>query len=78
MRGLMVNRGWAIIFGVLALLVLGSEMLRTLPSFSSSVAVAQDPPEEGAPAEEAPADGAPTEAPSENFLLWFIGALGGK
>lgn len=78
MRGLMVNRGWAIIFGVLALLVLGSEMLRTLPSFSSSVAVAQDPPEEGAPAEEAPADGAPTEAPSENFLLWFIGALGWK
>ncbi len=78
MRGPMVNRGWAVIFGVLAMLVLGGELLRTVPLFSSSAAVAQeDPvPEEGAA--DVPADAAPAEAASQNFLIWFIGALGWK
>lgn len=76
MRGFMVNRGWAVIFGVLALLVLGGELLSSLPAFSSSAAVAQDPD----PAAETTADPAEPEkdpdAPSDNFLIWFAGALG--
>ena len=78
MRGFMVNRGWAAIFGLLALLALGSELLSSLPSFSASAVVAQeaDPAAEGpaaAPAADATAD---PDAPSENFLIWFVGALG--
>ena len=61
MRGFMVNRGWAVIFGVLALLVLGGELLSSLPSFSSSAAVAQEadpaaPEETAKPAEDATVD----------------------
>ena len=78
MRGFMVNRRWAVIFGVLALLALGSELLNSLPSLAPQAAVAQ----EADPAAEGTAD-KPTEdstkdpnAPSENFLIWFVGALG--
>lgn len=79
MRGLMVNRGWAVIFGVLAMLVLSGELLRSLPSFSSSAAaVAQDPAEEGAAADPSAEGAPPTTEPSQNFLIWFIGALGWK
>lgn len=78
MRGFMVHRGWAVIFGVLALLVLGGELLSSLPSFSSSAAVAQEadpaaPEETAKPAADQAVD---PDAPSENFLIWFIGALG--
>ncbi|MGI8981412.1 MAG: MotA/TolQ/ExbB proton channel family protein [Pirellulaceae bacterium] len=80
MRGLMVNRGWAIIFGVLAMLILGGELVSSLPFFSSSAAVAQEPDpaaeETTTPAED-PAAVDP-DAPSENFLIWFITALGWK
>ena len=78
MRGPTVNRGWAIIFGVLAMLVLGGELVSSLPSFSSSTAVAQEVPDPAAegtttPTEESTVD---PDAPSENFLIWFLGALG--
>ena len=78
MRGPTVNRGWAIIFGVLAMLVLGGELVSSLPSFSSSTAVAQEVPD---PAAEEGTTSAPTEevdpdAPNKNFLIWFLGALG--
>lgn len=81
MRGLMVNRGWAIIFGVLAMLVLGGELVSSLSSFSSSAAVAQEPEVDPAaeetttPADETAVD---PDAPSDNFLIWFITALGWK
>ncbi len=79
MRGLMVNRGWAVIFGVLAMLVLSGELLRSLPSLSSSAAaVAQDPAEEEAAADPSAEGAPPTTEPSQNFLIWFIGALGWK
>ena len=58
MRGPTVNRGWAIIFGVLAMLVLGGELVSSLPSFSSSTAVAQEVPD---PAAEEGTTSAPTE-----------------
>lgn len=77
MRGLMVNRGWAIIFCVLALLVLGGELLHSLPSFSPTAVVAQEEevvdPAAETPAEETTVD---PDAPSQNFLVWFVGALG--
>ena len=79
MRGFMVNRGWAVIFGVLALLVLGGELLSSLPSFSSSAAFAQDPDPAAEPGAETTAVGEETkdpDAPSDNFLIWFAGALG--
>ena len=75
MRRLMVTRSWAVLFGVLALLVLGGEMLSSFPSFSPSVARAQ---EEAAPEAPAAEETPPSETPvqSENFLIWFVGALG--
>ena len=75
MRGFTVNRGWAVIFGVLALLALGSELLSSLPSLSPRAAVAQeaDPATDAKPAEESTVD---PDAPNENFLIWFVGALG--
>jgi len=79
MRGLSVIRGWAVIFGLLAMLVLAGELLSSLPVFSVAQAVAQD--EEAKPAEAAPGDvpadtTVDKDAPSENFLIWFVGALG--
>jgi biopolymer transport protein ExbB len=81
MRGFTVNKGWAAIFGVLALLVLGGEMLRGFSFHNSSAAVAQEenPAGEGAAAETTDPAADPnvnTQAPSENFLIWFVGALG--
>ena len=79
MRGPTVNRGWAIIFGVLAMLVLGGELVSSLPFFSSSVAVAQE--EGAAETTTEPATEEPTvdpDAPSDNFLIWFVTALGWK
>jgi len=77
MRKIMVHRGWAVIFGVLALLILGGELISSLPSFSSSAAVAQetDPAAETTATEETKTEEG-TAPPSENFLLWFVGALG--
>lgn len=78
MRGPTVNRGWAIIFGVLAMLVLGGELVSSLPSFSSSTAVAQEPDPDAIVdgAATTPAEEVDPDAPSENFLIWFLGALG--
>lgn len=77
MQGHLVNRGWAIIFAVLALLVLGGELFRSLPSSVPAAAVAQEEevvdPAAETPAEETAVD---PDAPSENFLVWFVGALG--
>ena len=78
MRGFTVNKGWAAIFGVLAILVLGGEMLRGFSFHSSSAAIAQeeDPGAAGtdpAAKEESTVD---PNGPSENFLIWFVGALG--
>lgn len=78
MRGPTVNRGWAIIFGVLAMLILGGELVSSLPSFSSSTAVAQEPDPDAIVdgAATTPAEEVDPDAPSENFLIWFLGALG--
>ena len=78
MRGPTVNRGWAIIFGVLAMLVLGGELVSSLPSFLSSAAVAQEPDPDAIVdgAATTPAEEVDPDAPSENFLIWFLGALG--
>ena len=78
MRGIMVHRGWAIIFGVLAILILGGELLSSLPSFSSTAVVAQEEDPAAEPAAETPAEEAPVDpdAPSDNFLIWFVTALG--
>ncbi len=79
MRGPTVNRGWAIIFGVLAMLILGGELVSSLPSFLSPAAVAQEPDpaaeETTTPTEESTVD---PDAPSDNFLIWFVTALGWK
>ncbi|MCE9526588.1 MAG: MotA/TolQ/ExbB proton channel family protein [Planctomycetales bacterium] len=78
MRGLMVNRSWVAIFAVLALLVLGGQVLYSLPGLSPAAVVAQeegaavDPAAEPA-AGETPAEAAPVQ---KNFLVWFAGALG--
>src|SRR4051812_23206977 len=80
MRGSSVIRSWAVIFGLLVMLALAGELLSSLPVFSAAPAVAQE--EEAKPADAAPADSAPADAtvdkdaPSENFLIWFVGALG--
>ncbi len=80
MRGSTVNRGWAIIFGVLAMLVLGGELVSSLPSFSSSTAVAQEPDPDAIVdgAATTPAEELDPDRPSDNFLIWFITALGWK
>lgn len=80
MQGFKVNKGWAAIFGVLAILALGGEMLSFLPSLAPSAAVAQeeDPAAAGEPEKSVDPAAEPVDpdAPSENFLIWFVGALG--
>jgi biopolymer transport protein ExbB len=77
MRGLMVNRSWMAIFAVLALLVLGGQVINSLPAISTGSAIAQEEPAAD-PAAETPAGETPADAPApqKNFLVWFAGALG--
>ncbi len=78
MQSSMVHRGWAAIFGVLALLVLGGELVRSLSTSSSSVAVAQEPDSAAETTAEPAEPEKDPDAPSDNFLIWFAGALGWK
>lgn len=78
MRGSTATKGWAVIFGALAMLALAGELVSSLPLFAPSAAVAQEPDPAAEPAvDEAPAEGDSTATkPSQNFLVWFVGALG--
>ncbi len=85
MRRFASSRRWALIIGLLAMLTLAGDFLGSLNVFgpasplgSSSAVAQEEPPAEPAEGEVTPPaeDGEKKPAAPQNFLVWFIGALG--